>query len=296
MQFQNITVEDKKIMDPFLLNNPYGICDYSFANIFIWRDTYHTQYALYKNFLVLCSQSEEHGIIYLMPLGDGDKTEVIQALIEDAKERSIPFQMGALTPHMVTELQPILPENFRIHNEGQNGDYLYLSESMITLAGKKLSAKRNHINKFMSTYGDAFEYVDIDDTMLSECRQMKKKWCAERDCSKEDTDYCAVSEALKNFNALELKGGAIRVNGEMVAFTLGQKNNDNTFNILVEKALSHIDGAYPMINREFATRACGAFELINREEDLGIEGLRKAKQSYRPHLFLEKAIGVLEND
>lgn len=290
MNFKEIRLEDKAIMDKFLLNNPYGICDYSFTNIYIWRKTYQTEYAIHKDHLILRAGKEEKS--FLMPLGEGNKEEVIKDMMAQAKGE--PFRIASITPHMKEELEKFMPAEFKITNPDLFCDYIYLSESLITLRGKKLAAKRNHINKFMALYGENYEYLDIDDGLIEECKEMNKKWCKEKDCTKDGSDYCETMEALNNFTPLGLKGGALRVNGEIVAFTLGQPVNSETFNVCIEKALTHVEGAYTMINREFAARNASEFKFINREEDMGVEGLKKAKLSYNPYLILEKGQGVLQ--
>ena len=292
MNFKAVTIEDKKIMEPYLVSNPYGICDFSFANIFIWQETYHTSYTIHKDFLILQSAPKGKTPAFLMPLGQGDLGAVLKDLSAFARESFGAFKMLSITEQMAGEITPLLPDDFSVHNDNAFCDYIYLSENMIHLIGKKLSAKRNHINKFLSLYED-YEYVEIAEDNLAQCREVNNKWCQERGCNKTETDFCAVSKALDNWTALGIKGGGLIVNGEMAAFTFGQPNNSEVFDIIIEKALATVEGAYPMINREFATRECANYPYINREEDMGLEGLKKAKLSYHPYKLLYKGMGVL---
>jgi hypothetical protein len=288
--FRPITLSDRDILNSYLLENPYGICDFSFGNIYIWQHKYNTRYTLHKGFLILRAGEEgEHS--YLMPLGKGNLKEVMEDLF-DLEGDALRF--SSITPHMEEELRDIMPDGFKVVNPDDFCDYIYLSENMITLKGKKFNGKRNHINKFMSLYSDKYEYTEINDSLIEECKEMNRKWCLERDCRKSQTDYCETMRALDNYKEIGLKGGVLKVEDEVVAFTLGQKNNDNTFNVLIEKALGHIEGAYPMINKEFAAQETSDFMYINREEDMGEEGLKKAKLSYRPHLLLMKGMGVFQ--
>ncbi len=294
MIFNNVSIQDKAILDNFLLKNRFGICDYSFANIFIWMKKYNTQFCIYDGFLILRAMLEDGKPVFIFPLGHGDLKKIILDMIKFSENNNEQFRIASLTDEMFAEIKDFLPTTFEIEYNNAYGDYIYLSEKMIGLSGKKLSAKRNHINKFLSLYGDKYEYTNITPDMIPDCIEMNKKWCEERNCNKLESDFCATKTALENFSELGLKGGALKVRGELVAFTLGQPNNAETFNVVVEKALGHIEGAYTMINREFASRECKDFTYINREEDLGVEGLRKAKLSYYPHRIIEKKFGVIK--
>lgn len=293
MDFKKINIDDKPVLQPYLLKNPYGICDYSFANLFIWQETYRTQYCIHKDHLIIRTLNSQGEPAFLMPLGEGDKKEIITDMIEETAKLGKPFRLVSVTSKMEKELQEIISEDFVVSNPNDFCDYIYLSESLRFLKGKKLSAKRNHINKFMSLYVDLYKYVEIDESNLSLCREMNVRWCQERNCNKTDSDFCAVEKALDHWGKLGLQGGALLVDGEMIAFTMGQPNNDDTFNVMIEKALTHVEGAYAMINREFAVRNCENYLLVNREEDMGVEGLKKSKLSYQPYLLLKKGMGVL---
>ncbi|MDR3011768.1 MAG: phosphatidylglycerol lysyltransferase domain-containing protein [Chitinispirillales bacterium] len=297
MDFKKIDLDDRPVMQPYLINNPYGTCDFSFGNIFIWQDQLKTRYCIHKGYLVLRAVSLKGDTVYLMPLGlgdDGGKKEVLADMIAEAREAGEEFMLGAVTPQMEKELDEIMPGAFSFSNPNSVCDYVYLSENLRLLKGRKYSAKRNHINKFMSLYGDRYKYVEIDEGIVPLCHEMHDRWCVECDCGKSDTDFCAATKALDNMNAIGLEGGAIFVDEEMIGFTLGQPNNADTYNIIIEKALKRMEGAYAMINREFAARKCENYKLINREEDVGVQELKKAKMSYYPHILLTKGVGVLQ--
>jgi hypothetical protein len=169
-------------------------------------------------------------------------------------------------------------------------DYIYSTESLITLAGKKLSSKRNHINKFMREYGE-FEYVELQKEHIDECKRIFDQWCEKNEASgacdcKEDSPECeqwACYELLDNWDHFpDLKGALIKVNGSFEAFTIGEMLNDDTAVIHIEKGNTDIHGIYAVINKEFVSRTFSHTKYINREEDMGKSGLRKAKMSYMP--------------
>ena len=176
---------------------------------------------------------------------------------------------------------------------------LYLPEEDLTsLKGKKFQSKRNHINNFKKQNPD-YEYLPITPDLVPHCLRLEHKWFKANDPESEGDDLTyerrSLTFALQNFEALGLTGGAIRVGTEIVAFTFGSPINHNTFGVHVEKADTSIDGAYAMINYEFANRIPEQYIYINREEDLGIEGLRKAKLSYQPVTILEKYMACLKD-
>jgi len=291
IEFKDITIEDREILNPYLLKNPYGNCDFSFTNIFIWRRTYQTKYAIVDGFLVLLSRGQN----FLMPLGEGDLKAVIGKLIDHAKEKGIPFRMVAITPQMEQELNEALKEQLVYLENRDWSDYIYLTQDLIYLKGKKYHSKRNHINKFSADYD--FEFIELTKDDIPACKKMHKLWCEENysvDDEEEMGEVFAVRQALDHFEELGLQGGAIVVDGEMVAFTLGQPVNADTFDIIIEKALSEYATAYTVINRCFAHRKCSRYTYINREEDLGLDGLRRAKLSYHPVCILDKKIAVLK--
>ena len=293
MNFKNITIDDKDIMNVYLMENQYGICDYSFANIFAWQGTYETTYCIHNGFLILRSRLGDNLPAFMMPVGTGDLEKVIGDMLKYSEDVGERFRIASLIPEMYERIKPFVPDNFSVTISENTRDYIYLSESLISLTGKKLAAKRNHINKFMSVYGDKHEFVEINQDNIDEYKEMNLKWCRERDCNKTDTDFCAAERALENFEQLELRGLGLRVGGELCAFAIGQPNNSEMFDVIAEKALKTVDNAYPMINREFAARFCSSYKYINREEDMGVYGLRKAKLSYHPNKMLDKNLGVL---
>ena len=173
-----------------------------------------------------------------------------------------------------------------------DADYVYESEKLATLSGKKLHAKRNHINKFKATF-ENWNFEALTEDNVEECFQMALNWRRENGCEddvEKNAEMCVTLNALRLREELELTGGVLRVNGEVVAFTLGEPVCEDTFVVHIEKAYAEVPGAYPMINQLFAKQVYDRYRYINREEDTGAEGLRKAKLSYYPVFMVEKGV------
>lgn len=296
LTFKDITLEDKERITQYTLNSNRRNCDLSFSNLCSWRFLYHTQFAEQDGFLFFKFWSNEH-LSYMMPVGKGDLKKAVEALIEDAKQEKDHLRMLGVCPSMKEELEAIMPDSFSFRANRDFADYLYLRTDLATLIGKKYQSKRNHLNKFRKMY--QHEYLPITPELIPECARLEEEWCKQNGCNEENgTTYegRAITYALKNFEALGLTGGVLRVDNRIVAFTYGMPINQDTFVVHVEKADTEIEGAYTMINYEFANRIPEQYIYINREEDLGIEGLRKAKLSYKPVRLLEKSMASLNKE
>ena len=177
---------------------------------------------------------------------------------------------------------------FQIEENRDSFDYIYTVDKLTSLAGKKLHGKRNHIARFKDNEDWSYEPMTAENKQ--ECYDMNLKWCDRRACKwNEDKsdEQCALNQAMKYFDALHLEGGILRKAGEIVAFTIGERLNSDTYVVHFEKAFPEIQGAYPMINQQFVMHNCQEYSYVNREDDAGDEGLRKAKLSYYPDILLK---------
>jgi len=296
LHLKRLTIEDKTIISPYLHANQYGSSDFSFYNLFAWRNTHPVDYAIHKGFLVILS-STFHARHFIMPLeletanGKGNLPEVINDMINWAFVNGMDFSMIGLTEPMLQQLDFMGPE-FAV-SDVMVWDYVYNAEDLITLRGKKFHAKRNHINKFNSLY--EYEYQRMQPHHIPLCFDLLDEWSKDHGSSEWlDGDHRAVREALTHFEQMGALGGCLFVGGKLAAFTLGQAVNSEIFCIHIEKALHSYDGIYAKINQLFAQDAAAGFKYINREEDMGIEGLRKAKMSYNPAYLLHKRKGLIK--
>ena len=291
IEFKDITLADKDTITSFTMNSCRRNCDLSFSNLCSWRFMYNTKFAVIDNFLVF--KFWLHGrVSYMMPVGQGDpEKELIEKLIEDSQLEGEPLRLMGVCQGMKKRLNDILPGEFEFTTNRDYSDYIYLRSDLATLTGKKFQSKRNHINRFKKEY--TYKYVPITPDRVQECLYLEAEWCKANDCDKQDgtgNERQAIVFALEHFEELGLSGGILYANDKIVAFTFGMPINKETFGVHVEKADTTVDGAYAMINFEFANHIPETFTYINREEDLGIEGLRKAKLSYQPETILEKFV------
>ena len=296
IEFQKPQLTDKPWVNALLRQADYRGCDYSFTNLFAWSDAYDQRIARVDDFLV-ARLTASLGPSYLYPAGSGDILPVLQALEEDARERGCPLRLACLTPEQVEDLEARFPGRFQFQAHRDSFDYLYDIDRLADLGGKKLHAKRNHINRFLEN-NPSWTYEDITPESLPQCLEMDREWyrrSAVREGLAEERDLGdegrALRLAMEHFQDLGLEGGLIRVYGEVVAFTMGDVISSDTYDVHFEKAYAELQGAYALINREFARRVRERhpeIRYLNREDDMGVEGLRKAKESYYPDLMVEK--------
>lgn len=290
--FHEITLADKEWMDARLAEDDRNACEYTFANNFIWRKVYQVEVAEICGCLIIRFM-EEGKYCYSFPVGDGDKKSAIEQLFMLSKEAGEKLVMSPLSEADRAELLEWFPGQFLLIPDRDSFDYIYSREKLATLAGKKLHGKRNHIARFKD--GDDWSYEPMTAENLEECRTMTYTWIkmrSEKWSEDMEEEVMVLHEAFDNMQKLGLVGGVLRKEGEIVAFTMGEPLNSDTFVVHFEKAFPDMQGAYPMVNQQFVQHACEGYEYVNREEDTGDLGLRKAKLSYYPEILLKKYIAV----
>lgn len=289
--FKRPELEDKEIISSYFKKAPSRSCERTFANVYLWSRQYHVKYAIIEDALVF--MDDEYELAYAYPAGEPEAVKkAIDWLMNYSKEQGAPFQMYNVTPENFEQLESFHPGRFTVEYDRDEADYVYECEKLATLAGKKLHGKRNHINKFKKTYED-WSYERLSDDNVEECFQMALKWRNLNGCEEDKgkhAEICVTLNALRLWKELDLVGGILRVQGEIVAFCIGEENSEDTFVVHIEKAYADVEGAYPMINQQFVQHECMNYTYINREEDTGAEGLRKAKLSYRPVFLVEKGL------
>lgn len=294
LEFRKIEISDKIWVDELLQYSDFRGAEYNFTNLFIWEPVFGSRIGRYKDFLILRS-GEGENTRYLFPAGRGDYRDVLNALRDDAKSRGCRLAIMAIPKEMLPLLSEIYGSGVEFTPARDSFDYIYESEKLITLSGKKLQPKRNHLQRFKELPG--WSYEEITESNLQECVNFTEEWCIESGGCDGDkslaSELCAVGKALTHFSDLKLKGGLLRLDGKVVAYSMGEKLNSDTFVVHIEKAKVSLRGCYQMINREFAEREARAFTYINREDDAGDEGLRRAKTSYYPVFMQEKFFAVI---
>ncbi|HKM33434.1 MAG TPA: phosphatidylglycerol lysyltransferase domain-containing protein [Lachnospiraceae bacterium] len=291
MEFREIQLEDALWITPLLKKSSYQGCDYTFGNLFIWKDLYKQQVAL--NGGMLCTRSQKPGTgeyQYLYPAGDGDLQEALEFMRRDAKKMGVPFLLRGFTKTEAQLLTDLYPGVFQIESTRSEWDYLYPVKDLSTLAGKKFHGKRNHIARFED--GNDWKYETLTSENKKECQSMFDTWYEEH-ANKGNTgalfDKDVVKNAFRYFNQLQFTGGILYRSSKVVGFTIGEPINKDTYAVHIEKAFFEVQGAYAVINREYVRHEMQDYQYVNREEDDGLEGLRKAKESYHP-IMLEKFV------
>lgn len=289
LSFRRLDIEDKQTVQKYTLRSKRRNCDLTFANLYSWRFLYLTEIAEFGGFLLFRFYVDGE-LSYMLPVGEGDIKLVMEELMSDARMKGIPFVMYGVCKENCEELESLFPGKFVFTSDRDYSDYLYLRSDLSTLSGKKFQPKRNHINKFRNNY-PGYEFKPLIRELIPECIKLESLWCRANNCSEDgalQNERKSMNAALRCFEELDIMGGVLTVDGKIVAFTYGAPVNNETFDTCVEKADTDYEGAYAMINNEFAKIIPEQYIYINREEDLGLEGLRKAKLSYQPHLLLEK--------
>jgi hypothetical protein len=298
LNFRPILLSDKKEIDSIFCRNTYMSSDCTFTNLYTWEPLYRTVFAIEGDMLFLRFTGREGQVCYMTPMGGMPYAEAMERIVDDARQNGWPLAVKDVTLRMWNRIEQAWPGRFAFIPDRANYEYIYLSERLIKLSGKKLQSKRNFINRFKAENPE-WEYVPVTtDTEISECLRMLDEWAAikaSRYTPLQEYDYLAARTTLENYHYLQIRGGALRAGGRVVAFTLGEPLKEDMFVIHTEKAFADVPGAYPLINREFAEHEAQAFKYINREEDMGLENLRKAKMSYYPDILLEKGT-VVVND
>ena len=291
LEFKPIELKDKELIEKYFKRENHFLCEYCFTDLFIWGKHYNTQYAESDGFLYIRSDNEEYDC-YTVPDGEGDFKKAMEKLFEYIDQKGKQWIFVSIYKEQKEMLEKYYPGKFEFEENRDNADYVYLAEKLASLSGKKLHKKKNHVNRFYKEYEGRWSYEPLNDDNIREFFGYQLDWC-END-SAFLGELCAASIALKNYKALGIVGGILRVDGKIVAVTLGSKSFDDTMIVHIEKADYNINGAYQVINQQFVLNHCQDVKYVDREEDLGIEGLRKAKESYYPEFTTLNYTGKLK--
>ncbi len=302
IEFHELKLEHKTMIDEYFKKGQYQNSECTFTNLFIWRDCYAVQWTVVDGLLIIKpGQSDESWI--LPPYGDYDACDLKAVLLQVRDyfaAQGKPLVLRAVTEAFAQVLEEKCPGMFTLEEERDLEDYLYSGDDLRQLKGRKYHSKRNHLSNFRKNNPD-YVYEPMTAAMREEVWQYIELWCKQKACSGKFSDglICekkAIREALDYFDELDFKGAVIRLNGQIEAFTMGEKINDDTVVIHVEKANGMINGLYGAINQEFLLHEWPEVAFVNREEDTGDEGLRKAKMSYHPVELVKKYKGVYQHD
>ena len=310
--FKDIELSDSKWIRELFSVPDYNSEDYNFTFQFLWKNTFRSKVARIGD-LALVQYNMNGRKSYLMPVGRADEHQVADIINSMLNENSLLGDDGTLVfygvlPSQMDFLERYFGGRFTSEISRMGADYIYDAQALKTLSGKKYQAKRNFANGFRRLYRWRFE--PICESNMEECLQMNDEWCRRNGCGQDfwkNNEFCAVRVALNNYKALDLDGGLLRVDGNVVAFTIGERTSSDTLLVHIEKALTEYRGAYQAMSQEFLGYMDGvlrqrenipegtpAFTLVNREDDSGDENLRKAKLEYHPIEIKEKYLVFLK--
>ena len=289
--FHKPTLDDKDYFNKILKNTKNINSESAFGTCYLWSDAYDVNICINNN--VIFKTINNGTTCYEFPKGI-DSSEKLVYSIEFLKnnftERKLEqFMFTELLSSEVNMLEKIFPGEFSFISNRNDFEYIYSTLDLASLKGKKYHAKRNHVSKFNKLYN--WHYEPIYSENKFGCLDFSEEWFlsnADKQNVNSLKEYYAIKKAIENYEFLDLIGGLIIVNDKMVGFTIGEKINDTTLLVHFEKASSEFEGAYSVINNEFCKHQASNFKLINREEDMGIPGLRKSKLSYKPKFLIEK--------
>jgi len=319
-QFKDLTLEDKSLFDQLFTQFPPVISEFTFTNLFIWRQCYQTKISRLQNFLCLLSDRGEDSFFF-PPIGEGDVIKCYQTLLQYLVSKATFGKIARVPEAVVAQINWKLKGMKAELDRGQC-DYVYLAQDLIELKGRKYHRKRNHIKQFQEKY--SYQYLPLSPEWIPQCLQLEAAWCDLRHCEASPglfNESLAIKEAFTHFKELGVnpvrnssealnsagiiaksnptaeqggiisngvKGGIIVINGKVEAFTLGELLSPETVVIHIEKANPGYEGLYPTIHQAFLEHHWTGYTYVNREQDLGEEGLRKAKESYFPHHLVNK--------
>lgn len=291
MQWKPIGIEDKELLTSFFISHSILVSDLTFTNLYLWHYARHISYIILNDCLVIKTQYPDDEPFIFYPIHKDNnleaKKQTILQIMQSCKAKGLRFSIHSLSQVDKEELQRLIPNTFDFIYREDRSDYIYSIPELIALKGKKYHKKKTHLNRFLERY--AFNYEALNTQNANELISTYQTWFGKISDVASDglrNEYVGIIETLKEFNRLDFQGGILRIDGQIIAFSFGEPLNKDTIVIHIEKANTDFQGAYQAINREFLANAWSDYKLVNREEDLGIEGLRKAKQSYQP-LYLQ---------
>ncbi len=292
LEFKKFDIRDIEILKKYISSPARLSCETNFVNLIVWQDMYNNMYAIRDDMLFIKSGGIEMET-YRIPFG-GNLQKGFEILREHTKKEYPPLWVQQGDRFIDFKLN--YGEYYEFIPDRDAFDYIYLQEDLANLSGKKYHSKRNHISAFSKQY--EWEYRVIDEGNIPDVLECMNEWYLKNSDRFDRHMQCekdGIQLMLQNMKLLGISGGAIYVDGKAVAFTLGSPINRDVFDIHIEKALPEYATAYTVINNEFA-KTLGQYKFINREDDLGLEGLRKAKLSYKPHILLKKYLCLSRKD
>jgi hypothetical protein len=287
--FKPIELGDRYIFRDILKQYRPEASEWTFTNLFIWRSYYNYKWSMYKDWLLVVGRDDVNFTYALQPVGPPSREKIVLMLLEwlRGENHMLKPRIERADGRLAEEL--IGAKGIEITEAREHFDYIYLRKELANLAGNKYRSKRNHINQLLRKY--QISYEALDEAHVLECIGIQEKWCRLRRCEEDLNlmgEWDAVRDVLAHYDILSLKGAVIKIEGKVTAFTVGEMLNDDISVVHIEKADPEVPGLYQIINKQFCEKSMQGAVYVNREQDLGLPGLRKAKMSYWPDHFVKK--------
>ncbi len=289
LDFRPISAEYSARATEILKKEGIENCDHCFATMLVWNSRHRIDIAITEETVFMRSFGIEHRW-YLYPAGKMEKEKAINLILEDARLNNFKRSIYGIDEKGTEFLQEKFAGVFDITEDTNGGDYIYLQSDLATLPGKNYQKKRNHCSRFTRENPD-YKFIRMTGENTHLAKQFEKDWCAKYDCGCDrdlSSEQKGIFALLDNFDKLDLMGAMIETGGRIVAMSVAAAITDDMVDVIVEKADRDVNGAYAIINRDFAAGCFGSFTYINREDDMGLENLKKAKMSYFPHHISKK--------
>lgn len=286
--FKPLELKDRALIEPFFLDYQPETSEMSFTNLFLWRKYYNFRWSVLDNFL-LVTVDEKGKTFGYQPVGNGPRLRIVEAFINWLSSPD-----NKSTPCIIRADQRLIDElrdngSFQIEPTREHFDYVYRTEDLSSLQGRKYHSKRNHLNRFLREY--SFTWEPFTESLIRDCLDFCDRWCRDHHCSSTQAlraEWISTREIILNYRRFQLMGAVIRINGRVEAFTFAEMLNRDTAVIHIEKASSEFHGIYAAINQLFCSKELSGTRFVNREQDLGNPGLQKAKKSYYPVTMVKK--------
>lgn len=294
--FKDIDINSKLELEPYFKLSNNKASEYCFSTVYMWRHLYNTKYYIENYFAIILLEYEE-GVFSIVPLCEEDKLSyTVNFALTYIKNKYKKIELKGIDEEVTKIIKENYKDKFEYTKDRDLFDYIYDAESLRTLIGRKNKKKRNHINSFLNCYENRYKYKLLNQEDFKECFELVNRWEESKEKSQINMDnefneeVCSIKEIFENYDKLndKVKVAGIYIDNKLEAFTIGEKINEDTALIHIEKANSNIRGLYQYINQQFLLNEFPNIKYVNREEDLGLEGLREAKVSYHQCEFVEK--------
>lgn len=298
LEFSPVTLKDHSSLDPFLKEYGSASCQHSFPAMLGLKAKYGDEFCFVDDVLFIHRSLLDHDgfRVYLAPLGNisRDFDRNISILLDDAHCHHARVSFETVTGEFKDMLSSAMPDTFEADYVRDMSEYLYSVSDFSRLSGKALAAKRNRVGAFFSAYSGRVRIEDINSSNIGDVHEFTLRWFEEKMVSDHDlgleSEFKAIPVYLDNFDLLGFKGVSVYLDNSLVGYAAGFPLSSDTMDEVIEKGRRDITGIYQLLCHEFATRCSRDFLFVNREEDLGVEGLRRSKLSYGPVRLLDKYI------